>query len=88
MNIRPTGNRVLVRRAPKQTQTPGGLYIPETVEENGSVEAHVLNIGRDVKDVNTGDTVLVPRYGGLEIKVDEETLVIFQADEILGVVGE
>ena len=86
MNIRPTGNRVLLRRAPKKTMSTGGLHLPETAEDAGCVEAVVLNVGRDVTDVTEGDTVLVARYGGQEVKIDSDTLVLLPVDEVLGVV--
>lgn len=85
MNIRPTGNRVLLRRATKKAVSKGGIILPESVEETGAVEATVLNVGREVTDVKAGDTVLVPRYGGQEVKIDDDTLVLLPVDEVLGV---
>ena len=93
MNIRPLHDRVLVRRIEAEAKTAGGIIIPDTAKEKPQ-EAEVVAVGpgkvnedgkRAPMDVKKGDRVLIGKYSGSEIKIDEEELVIVREDEILAV---
>ena len=93
VNIRPLHDRVLARRIEEQEQVRGGIIIPDTAKEKPQ-EAEVIAVGpgkfgddgaRQQMDVNAGDRVLIGKYSGSEIKIDEEDYVILREDEILAV---
>jgi len=93
MKIQPLGARVLVEPIETKEQIKGGIYIPDTAKEKPT-EGKVIAIGKkrdeDGKeiafDVVVGDTVLMPKYGGTEVKIDEKTYQIVREDDLLGVV--
>ena len=95
MNIRPLQDRVLVKRIEAEEQVRGGIIIPDTAKEKPQ-QAEVIAVGpgkadddgdRIALDVKPGDRVLIGKYSGSEIRVDEEDYVILREDEILAVVG-
>lgn len=92
-NLRPLGDKIVVRPLAKQEITKSGIYIPETAKEKPQ-EGEVLAIGSgkyiDGKltplDVKIGDRVLFSKYGGDEIKMDNEELKIISESDILAVI--
>jgi len=95
VNIRPLHDRVLARRIEEQEQVKGGIIIPDTAKEKPQ-EAEIIAVGpgkiqedgkRQAMDVNSGDRVLIGKYSGSEIKIDDEDYVILREDEILAVLG-
>jgi chaperonin GroES len=95
INIRPLHDRVVVKRIETQEQVRGGIIIPDSAKEKPQ-EAEVVAVGpgklnedgkRSPMDVKAGDKVLMGKYSGSEIKIDNEDYVILREDEILAVVG-
>jgi chaperonin GroES len=96
VNIRPLHDRVLVKRLESdEEQVRGGIIIPDTAKEEPQ-EAEVVAVGpgkiqdsgeRQAMDVKAGDRILVGKYSGSDIKIDDEDYVILREDEILAVVG-
>ena len=95
MNIRPLHDRVLVKRIELQEQVRGGIIIPDTAKEKPQ-EAEVVAVGpgkltddgkRTPLEVQPGDRVLMGKYSGSEIKIDDTDYVICREDEILAVIG-
>ena len=95
VNIRPLHDRVLVKRIEEEEQVKGGIIIPDTAKEKPQ-EAKVVAVGpgkiqedgkRQAMDVKKGDRILVGKYSGSEIKIDDEDYVILREDEILAVVA-
>ena len=93
VNIRPLGDRVLVRPLDKDKQERGGLIIPDTAKEKPQ-EGEVVAAGKgkvsdDGKvlpmDVKAGDKILYGKYSGTEIKIDDQEYLIMHQDDILGV---
>ncbi len=94
MNVRPLHDRVLVKRIDTEEQVRGGIIIPDTAKEKPQ-EAEVVAIGpgkvnddgsRAPMDVAAGDRILIGKYSGSEIKIDDDEFVILREDEILAVV--
>ena len=92
MNIRPLGDRVLVEPIEEKEQTVGGIIIPDSAKEKpmqGKVVAVGKKLDKDGKeiafDVKKGDTVLLPKYGGTEIKLDGKKLQLVREEDLLGV---
>ena len=92
MNIRPLGDRVLVEPIEEKEQTVGGIIIPDSAKEKpmqGKVIAVGKKLDKDGKeiafDVKKGDTVLLPKYGGTEIKLDGKKLQLVREEDLRGV---
>ena len=95
VNIRPLHDRVLVKRLESdEEQVRGGIVIPDTAKEKPQ-EAEVVAVGpgkiqdsgeRQAMDVKAGDRILVGKYSGSDVKIDDEDYVILREDEILAVV--
>jgi len=95
MKIRPLGDRILVE--PKKDgdeQKKGGIIIPDTAKEK-PMEGKVIAIGkgkiddtgkRIPIDVKVGDRVLMPKYGGSEVKIDDKEYQIVREEDLLGVI--
>ena len=95
MNIRPLHDRVLVKRLEQEEQIRGGIIIPDTAKEKPQ-EAQVIAVGpgklndegkRAPMDVKAGDRILMGKYSGSEIKLDDDEYIILREDEILAVVN-
>jgi chaperonin GroES len=94
MKISPLNDRVLVKRIEQTEEVRGGLIIPDTAKEKPQ-EAEVVAVGPGKLDddgdrlpttVKVGDWVLVGRYAGTDIKLDDEEHTIVREDEILAVI--
>jgi chaperonin GroES len=94
MKFRPLGDRVLVRRVEEATKTAGGIIIPDTATEKPQ-EGEVLAVGngaigddneRVPLDVKPGDKILFGKWGGTEVKIDGEDLLIMKESDIMGVI--
>ena len=93
MNLKPLGDRVVVKASEAEAQTKSGLFIPDTAKEKPQ-KGIVMAVGegkfkddgtRIPVDVKAGDTVIYSKYGGTEIKVDDEDLLILRADDIYAI---
>jgi len=92
-NIKPLGARVLVKRLEVDEISAGGIVLPDSAKEKPQ-EAEVVSLGTGGKDekgevieftVKVGDTVLISKYGGTDVKVNGEDLLILSESDILGV---
>lgn len=95
VNIKPLGDRVLVRPIEEKEVKKGGIIIPDTAKEKPQ-EGEVVALGTGKRDddgkiieftVKQGDKVLISKYGGTEVKIDGETYLIMREDDILGIIG-
>ena len=94
MKLRPLHDRIIVRRLEGEERSAGGIIIPDTAKEKpqqGQVVAvgkgKLLDNGRIVPLlIKEGDRVLFAKWGGTEIKVEGEELLIMREDDILGIV--
>jgi chaperonin GroES len=95
LNIRPLGDKVIVKRVEAQEKTAGGIVLPDTAKEKpkrGIVLAtgngRLLDNGkRSEMQVKKDDEVLFTAYAGTEIKIEGEEYLIMDESDILGVVG-
>jgi len=94
MRIRPLQDRIVVSRIADQEKTKGGIIIPDTAKEK-PIEGKVLAVGNgrvledgSVRklDIKAGDRILFGKYGGTEVTIDGEQLLILREDDVLGVV--
>ena len=95
MAFRPLHDRVVVRRIEADQKTAGGIIIPDSAQEKPS-EGEVVAVGSGSKaedgtvtplDVKAGDRVLFGKWGGTEVKLDGEDLLIMKERDIVGIMG-
>ncbi len=91
LKLKPLGDRLVVKPIEQEEISRGGILLPDTAKEKPQ-EGKVLAIGpgrlsddgkRLPMDVKAGDIVVYAKYGGTEIKVDEEELMILRESDIL-----
>lgn len=93
--IRPLGDKVLVQRLEAESTTKGGIVLPDSAKEKpkrGKIlalgDGKLLDNGeRAAFQIKKGDEVLFASYGGTEIKVDGEELIIMDENDILAVIA-
>jgi chaperonin GroES len=93
--LKPLGDRIVVKPLEAETATAGGIILPDTAKEKpqrGEVLAvgpgKLLDSGKlSAVDVKVGDKVVYSKYGGTEIKVGGEEVVILRGDDVLGVLN-
>ena len=91
--IRPLHDRIIVKRIKEEDKTKGGIIIPDTAKEKPQ-QAKVVAVGSGKRedgkviplDVKAGDTVLVGKYSGTEIKLEDEEHLIIREEDVLGIV--
>ena len=87
--ITPLHDRVIIKPAPAEEKTAGGIIIPDTAKEKPQ-RGTVVAAGPGKKDepviVKKGDTVLYGKYSGTEIRIDGQDLLIVREGDILAIV--
>ena len=96
MNLQPLEDRIVVRASDAESTTASGLVIPDTAKEKPQ-QGEVLAVGPGRRseqsgeiipvDVSVGDTVVYSKYGGTEITVEGEELLILNARDVLAKLG-
>ena len=92
MKLKPLGDRLIVRAIEEEETTAGGIVLPDTAKEKPQ-KGKVLAVGdgkiseetgkRVPVDVSEGDQVLYSKYGGTEIKVEGEDLLVLRESDVL-----
>ncbi|MSR01083.1 MAG: co-chaperone GroES [Gammaproteobacteria bacterium] len=94
MKIRPLHDRVIVKRLEEERTSPGGIVIPDSAAEKPS-QGKVLAIGKGKilengtvrpLDVKVGDKILFGKYGGTEVKVDGDDLLVMREEDIMAII--
>lgn len=94
-NIKPLGQRVLVKRVETETVSAGGIVLVDSAQEKPQ-EAIVISLGAGAKNddgsvfeftVTEGDKVIISKYGGTDVKVDTEDHLIVNESDILGILS-
>ena len=95
MSLKPLDDRIVVKPSEAEQTTASGLVIPDTAKEKPQ-QGEVLAVGPGkraestgeliVLDVKVGDTVLYSKYGGTEITIDGDDLLILSSRDVLAVV--
>ena len=94
MKFRPLHDRVLVERVEEATKSAGGIIIPDTAKEKPQ-EGKVVAVGPGARsddgtiqalDVKVGDRILFGKWGGTEVTLDGQELLIMKESDIMGIV--
>lgn len=92
--LQPIGNRVLVRRLEQEEKLKGGILLPDNAKKKQE-QAEVVAVGTGKKDKNghlipipvkVGDIILMEKYSGQEVKLDDQDYVIVKADDLIAIV--
>ena len=95
-SIRPLHDRLLARRLEGEEKTAGGIIIPDTAKEK-PIQAEVLAVGPGARDesgrvvpleVRVGDIVMFTKWGGTEVKIDGEDLLVLKESDVIGIVDK
>ncbi len=96
LNLKPLSDRLVVKPLEDEEVTPSGIVLPETAKEKPQ-KGEVLSVGPGARDddgkriemdVSVGDKVLFAKYGGTEIKMDGDKLLILRESDILAILDE
>jgi chaperonin GroES len=96
INLKPLGDRLLVRPVEQEEMTASGIVLPETAKEKPQ-KGEVLAAGPGARDesgkriemdVSVGDKVLFAKYAGTEIKLDGDKLLILRESDVLAIVED
>lgn len=96
VKLQPLGNRVLVRRLAAEEKLKGGIILPDTAKKKQE-QAAVVALGAGKKDKNgtlipmpvkVGDIILMEKYSGQEVTLNDEEFVILRADDIIAIVEQ
>ena len=91
VKLQPLADRLVVKPIEAEEKTKTGIYLPDTAKEKPQ-EGKVIAVGpgrlsedgkRIAMDVKVGDIVIYAKYGGTEIKIDDEELIILRESDIL-----
>ena len=94
LQVRPLHDRILVRRLTEDDKTAGGIIIPDSAKEK-PLEAEVIAVGEGKRNdageaigltVKVGDLILIGKYAGNEVKIDDVEHIILREEEVLAVV--
>jgi chaperonin GroES len=94
MKMRPLHDRVVVEPQKDGELKKGGIIIPDSAKEKPQ-EGKVIAVGKGKfdqngklipMDVKVGDTVLMPKYGGTEVKIDDKEYQIMREEDILAII--
>jgi chaperonin GroES len=93
-SLRPLGNRVLVRRLEQEEKLKGGILLPDTAKKKQE-QAEVVAVGTGKKDKNgnlipmpvkVGDILLMEKYSGQEVTLNDQEYSILRADDIIAII--
>ncbi len=97
LNLKPLGDRLVVKPKEDEEMTPSGIVLPETAKEKPQ-KGEVLSVGPGARDddgkriemdVSVGDTILFAKYGGTEIKMEDgEKLLILRESDVLAILDD
>lgn len=94
MNLKPLGDRVIVKQKTQEEKTASGIYLPDTAKEKPQ-EGTILAVGdgklnddgtRIPMNVKAGDSIIYGKYSGTEVKIDGEEYLIISEKDILAIV--
>lgn len=95
VKLQPLADRLVVRPIEAEEKTKAGIYLPDTAKEKPQ-EGEVIAVGpgrvsddgkRIAMDIKVGDIVVYSKYGGTEVKVDDEDLIILRESDVLAKKG-
>lgn len=94
MNFKPLHDRIAVQPLETEEKTTGGIIIPDTAKEK-PMQGKVVAVGSGIRDQNgnvislevkVGDIVMYGKWGGTEVKIDNQELMVMKESDIMGII--
>jgi len=85
INIQPLADYVVAQQEEAETKTASGIYLPDKAQEKPKI-AKVLAVGKDVKQVKTGDRIIYKSYSTTDVKVGSLDYILVKEEDILATV--
>lgn len=95
MKVKPLNDKILVQRLDAETQTESGIFLPDSAQEKPQ-QAKVIAVGdgkvnessgkRVAPQVGKGDVILLSKWGGTDVKIEGDEMLIISEDDVLGVI--
>lgn len=94
LKIRPLGNRILVQRMEPEETLQGGIILPDSAKKKQE-SAYVVAVGKGKKTdkgqllpmpVEVGDVILMDKYAGQEVTLDDEEYIVLRSDDIIAII--
>lgn len=95
MNFKPLHDRIAIKPIAEEDKTSGGIFIPDSAKEK-PMKGEVVAIGQGARDsdgnviamqLKVGDKVLYGKWGGTDVKIDGQEIIIMKEDDVLGIIG-
>lgn len=93
MNIKPLGERVVIKKVEKENVTASGIVLPDSAKEESNL-AEVVAISQDLLndkeitlDLKEGDRVIYSKYAGNEVEIDGDKVIVIKYQDLLAIVG-
>lgn len=83
--IQPLADYVVAQQEEAATKTASGLYLPDNAQEKPKV-AKVLAVGKEVKQVKTGDRIIYKGYSTTDVKLGSEEYILVKEEDVLATV--
>ncbi|MCI0448784.1 MAG: co-chaperone GroES [Chlorobi bacterium] len=96
MNLKPLGDRVIVKPNAPEEKTKGGIILPDTAQEK-PMEGEIIAVGpgrtddagkKITMELKVGDKVLYGKYSGTEVKVNDEDYLIMRESDVYAIIGK
>jgi chaperonin GroES len=93
--LRPLGDRVIVKTAPKEEMTKTGIILPDTVDKERPEQGEVIAVGPGKRlesgsvapmSVKVGDKVVFKKYSPEEVKIDDQEYLVISESDIMGII--
>ncbi len=84
--LKPLADKLVVERTQAVEKTAGGIVIPDTAKEKPE-QGKVISVGREVKEVKSGDEILFGKYSPTEVKIDGKEYLLIKEEDVLAIVG-
>ncbi len=83
--ITPLGDRVVATKEEAKTKTASGILLPESSKEE-PIMATVVAVGKDVKEIKSGDKIVYTDYRATNLKINEKDYLVVKVEDILGII--
>lgn len=96
ITLKPLGNRIIAKRLEQEEKLKGGIIIPDTAKKKQET-AQVIAVGPGLTtkegklvpiSLKEGDKILMDKYSGQEVTIDDEEFVIVKADDVIAIINE
>jgi len=82
--LKPLADRIVLKRTEAEERTASGIVLPDSAKEKPEM-AEVIEVGKDVKEVNKGQKVVFGKYATTEVKLDGAEYLIVKEEDILAI---